>query len=57
MHLGDVIVEGDDIFGDGVNIAARLQKIGDAGGVEISSNAHDSIEGRIYAPFIDDAVE
>ena len=33
VHLCDVIVEGDDIFGDGVNIAARLQEIGEAGGV------------------------
>jgi adenylate cyclase len=53
VHLGDVIVEGDDIFGDGVNIAARLQEIGDAGGVTISSNAHDSVEGRIEARFVD----
>jgi class 3 adenylate cyclase len=49
-----VIVEGDDIFGDGVNIAARLQEIGEAGGVTISSNAHDSVYGRIEAGFVDD---
>ena len=53
VHLGDVIVEGDDIFGDGVNIAARLQEIGDTGGVTISSNAHDSVDGRIEAKFVD----
>ncbi len=53
VHLGDVMVEGDDIFGDGVNIAARLQEIGDAGGVTISSNAHDSVEGRVEAGFVD----
>ena len=53
VHLGDVIVEGDDIFGDGVNIAARLQEIGEAGGVVISRNAHDSVEGRIEAGFVD----
>ena len=53
VHLGDVIVEGDDIFGDGVNIAARLQEIGEAGGVVISSNAHDSVEGRVEAEFHD----
>lgn len=51
VHLGDVIVEGEDIFGDGVNIAARLQEIGEAGGVTISRNAHDSVEGRTEATF------
>jgi adenylate cyclase len=53
VHLGDVIVEGADIFGDGVNIAARLQEIGEADGVVISGNAHDSVEGRIEAIFVD----
>ena len=53
VHLGDVIVEGDDIFGDGVNIAARLQEIGEVGGVAISSNAHDSVDGRIEVQFTD----
>lgn len=53
VHLGDVIVEGDDIFGDGVNIAARLQEIADPGGVVISNNAHDNVEGRIDEEFTD----
>jgi adenylate cyclase len=53
VHLCDVIVEGDDIFGDGVNIAARLQEAGEPGGVTISSNAHDSVDGRIEAGFVD----
>lgn len=57
IHLGDVIVEDDDIFGDGVNIAARLQEIGDPGGVTISSNAHDSVEGRVEATFSDGGVQ
>ena len=57
MHLGDVIVEKDDIFGDGVSIAARLQEIGDAGGVTIASNAHDSVEGRVDATFVDGDVQ
>ena len=52
-HLGDVIVEGDDIFGDGVNIAARLQEIGEAGGVTISRAAHENVAGRIDARFVD----
>jgi adenylate cyclase len=53
VHLGDVIVEADDIFGDGINIAARLQEICDPNGVTISSNAHDSVEGRVDAGFAD----
>ncbi len=53
IHLGDVIVEGGDIFGDGVNIAARLQEIGDAGGITISDVAHENIVGRIDASFVD----
>jgi len=52
-HLGDVIIEGDDIFGDGVNIAVRLQEISEIGGVAISSNAHDSVQGRIEVEFTD----
>ncbi len=54
VHLGDVIVEGDDIFGDGVNIAARLQEIGEADGVTISRAAHENVAGRIDARFVDD---
>jgi class 3 adenylate cyclase len=40
IHLGDVIVEGDDIFGDGVNIAARIEALGEPGGVTISDDAY-----------------
>jgi len=53
VHLGDIVVEGDDIFGDGVNIAARLQEIGEAGGIAISGTAHENITGRIEAGFAD----
>ncbi len=53
VHLGDVIVEGDDIFGDGVNIAARLQEIAEVGGVTISHTAQENVSGRIDAVFVD----
>ena len=53
VHVGDIIIEGEDILGDGVNIAARLQEISEPGGVTISSNAHDSVDGRIEARFVD----
>jgi TolB-like protein/class 3 adenylate cyclase len=53
VHLGDVIVEGDDIFGDGVNIAARLQEIGEADGITLSRTTHENVAGRISANFED----
>jgi class 3 adenylate cyclase len=53
VHLGDVLVEGDDIIGDGVNIASRLESVAEPGGVSISGAAHEHVRGRIDAEFID----
>jgi len=47
INVGDVIVEGDDIFGDGVNIAARLEGISDPGGICISEAVLNQVRGRI----------
>jgi adenylate cyclase len=47
INLGDVIVEGDDIHGDGVNIAHRLQQLADSGGVAISGTAYDQVEKKL----------
>jgi adenylate cyclase len=47
INLGDVIVEGDDIHGDGVNIADRLQQLADSGGVVISGTAYDQVEKKL----------
>jgi class 3 adenylate cyclase len=47
VHLGDVMAEGDDVFGDGVNVAARLQSLAEAGGVRISRQAYDQVEGKL----------
>ncbi len=52
VSLGDVLIEGDDILGDGVNIAARLESIGEPGGLCISGSAYDHVRGRIDAEFI-----
>ena len=47
MNLGDVIEEGDRIYGDGVNIAARLEALADPGGICISKTAFDHIESKL----------
>ncbi|MET0529166.1 MAG: adenylate/guanylate cyclase domain-containing protein, partial [Microvirga sp.] len=50
INLGDVVVEGDDLLGDGVNIAARLEQICEPGGVLISGTAYDHLQGKIDLP-------
>jgi adenylate cyclase len=53
INLGDVIIEGDDIFGDGVNIAARLEPLAEPGGICVSSIVNESIGNRIDVCFQD----
>src|SRR5712671_5261388 len=53
IHLGDVLVEGDDILGDGVNIAARLEGIAEPGGICVSEDAFRQVRGKIEAEFTD----
>jgi adenylate cyclase len=53
VNLGDVLVQGDDILGDGVNVAARLESIAEAGGICISDEAYRQIQGKVSAQFID----
>src|SRR5580700_8966643 len=47
INLGDVIAEGDDIFGDGVNVAARLEALADPGGVLVSNTVYDHVRDRL----------
>jgi TolB-like protein/class 3 adenylate cyclase/tetratricopeptide (TPR) repeat protein len=53
INLGDVIVEGDDLYGDGVNIAARIEALADAGGVFVSNMVHDHVRDRLAFVFED----
>jgi TolB-like protein/class 3 adenylate cyclase len=53
IHVGDVMVEGDDLLGDGVNIAARLESIATPGGISISRSVHDQVRDRIDIGFDD----
>jgi adenylate cyclase len=50
INLGDVIVESDDLYGDGVNIAARIEALADAGGVFVTNTVHDHVRDRL--PFL-----
>ncbi len=52
IHVGDIIVEGDDIYGDGVNVASRLEGIANPGGIVLSKQVHDHIGGRVPAKLI-----
>ena len=53
INLGDVLIDGEDILGDGVNIAARLESIAEPGGICLSDDAYRQVQGKVSAQFID----
>jgi adenylate cyclase len=53
INVGDIIIDGDDIFGDGVNVAARLQALSPVGGVAVSLTVRDQVAGKVSCAFED----
>jgi len=53
IHIGDVVVRGGDLFGDGVNLVARLEGIAEPGGICISSSAYEQVHGKVNVEFTD----
>ncbi len=53
INIGDIIVEGDDIYGDGVNIAARLEGLAEPGGICVARNVFDQVKAKIEVGFED----
>jgi TolB-like protein/Tfp pilus assembly protein PilF len=53
IHLGELLVEGGRIYGDGVNIAARIESLGEAGGITLSAVAFDQVDGKLPLVFED----
>jgi adenylate cyclase len=51
VHLGDVLIDGDDLLGEGVNLAARLQSMADPGGILISQQVYDQVQKKLSVGF------
>ena len=53
IHVGDVVVQGDDLMGDGVNVAARIEGIADPGGIAITRAVHEQVRDKLDLGFVD----
>ena len=53
INVGDIIIEGDDIYGDGVNVAARLESLAEPGGICISSSVREQVRNKVPISFAD----
>jgi adenylate cyclase len=53
IHVGDVVVQGDDLMGDGVNIAARIEGIADPGGIASTRVVHEQVRDKLDLGFMD----
>lgn len=53
INLGDIIIDGDDFYGEGVNVAARVQALAPVGGIALSKSVHDHVKGKIPCEFDD----
>ena len=56
INIGEVIIDGEDIYGDGVNIAARMQEVSEPGGIAISGNVEEQIRDKLELTFADDGM-
>src|SRR5262252_5027204 len=57
INLRDILIEGEDILGDGVNIAARLEGIAEPGAICVSSSAYEQVRGKVPVEFTDLGVQ
>ncbi len=53
IHLGDLLVDGDHLYGDGINIAARLEALAEPGGICVSGSVIEQVRGKVHAGFVD----